>query len=68
MNVFDEAKKWFDKAKEDLRVASLLLNEIDNISIDISCYLSQQATEKALKGYLISQGVNPPKIHNLGML
>jgi hypothetical protein len=27
MNIFDEVKKWFDKAKEDLRVASLLLNE-----------------------------------------
>jgi hypothetical protein len=35
MNVFDEVKKLFDKAKEDLRVASLLLIEIDNISIDI---------------------------------
>jgi HEPN domain-containing protein len=61
MNVSNEVQKWFDKAKEDLRIASLLIHDIDNISIDISCFHSQQAAEKALKGYLVFHGYIPPK-------
>ena len=29
------------------------------------CYLSQQASEKYLKGLLVADGEKPPKIHDL---
>ncbi|MDR1296531.1 MAG: HEPN domain-containing protein [Deltaproteobacteria bacterium] len=35
---------------------------------DISCFHSQQAAEKALKGYLVCHDVNPPKTHALDVL
>jgi HEPN domain-containing protein len=36
--------------------------------IEISCYLCQQCAETALKGFLVFNEIEPPKIHNLRML
>ncbi|MDR1110972.1 MAG: HEPN domain-containing protein [Deltaproteobacteria bacterium] len=65
MNVFKEAYKWFDKAEADLLVATQVLHDFNIKTIDISCFLSQQAVEKSLKGYLVCQGINPPRTHDL---
>ena len=38
------------------------------IPIEIICYHCQQSAEKYLKGYLVFQGVIPPKTHDLDEL
>jgi HEPN domain-containing protein len=54
MNVFDEVQKWFEKAEADLLVASQIFQEHSIKTIDISCFHSQQAVEKALNGSFFS--------------
>jgi len=56
---------WVLKAKDNLKWAN------DNLKLGncpLVCYLSQQAVELLLKGYLYSKGSIPPKSHNLVML
>jgi HEPN domain-containing protein len=55
-------KDWFKKAEEDLKAAQILLKEE---SLEIAGFLLQQATEKYLKGYLLSQGWELKRIHDL---
>lgn len=58
----EEIRKWFDKAKDDLKKAK------DNFGIgnyDLTSYLCQQAVEKALKSLLIKNTKKFPKIHDL---
>ena len=38
------------------------------LRLEIICYHCQQSAEKYLKGYLIYQGIFPPKIHELDTL
>ena len=33
--------------------------------LEICCYLTQQSAEKLLKGFLVENGTEPPKIHDL---
>ena len=33
-----------------------------------ACFFYQQASEKALKAYLFSRGVEPPRVHSVGQL
>lgn len=57
-----ETKKWFEKAKDDLKKAK------DNFGIghyDLASFLCQQAVEKSLKAVLIERKNEFPKIHDL---
>jgi len=49
----EEGKRWLDQAKEDLKWARELLRLG---GYHLVCFLAQQIAEKALKGYLYSQG------------
>ena len=55
-------KDWLKKAEEDLKAAEILLREK---SLGIAGFLLQQATEKYLKGYLLSKGWELQRIHDL---
>jgi len=55
--------EWFKKAGHDLEDAVRLLHN-DGYA-DTICFLSQQAVEKALKGYLVYCRINPRAIHQL---
>ncbi|MDR0596753.1 MAG: HEPN domain-containing protein [Clostridiales Family XIII bacterium] len=59
--------EWLEFADHDLDTAELLL-EMRPQHYEIICYHCEQAAEKYLKGYLIAQGVMPPKTHDLDML
>lgn len=61
------ARAWFGKRDSDLRGARLLL-AADRPEPDLAAYLSQQAAEKYLKGFLSSQNIDPPRTHNLIVL
>jgi HEPN domain-containing protein len=58
---------WKTKAENDLKVVNRELETIDPVT-DITCYHCQQASEKYLKLYLISQGIAPVKTHLLSNL
>jgi HEPN domain-containing protein len=68
MTNMELVKEWFRFATSDLLVARTLFEDIYPKLLAISCFHSQQAAEKALKGYLVSKEVIPPKIHDLKIL
>lgn len=61
------AGEWFDKAGEDeLSARSILGSRAGSPST--VCFLSQQMSEKYLKGFLVYKGEKFPKIHQLDRL
>jgi len=65
MNEHDITAKWVKKAAIDLQSADVLLGA--GIASN-SCYFSQQAGEKILKGYLSTFTDEIPRTHNVGQL
>ncbi len=64
--MIDSAKKWMEKAQEDISAAKVLL---DNKRYLYAFFFCQQAIEKAVKSVIIRRtGEFPPKIHNLARL
>lgn len=63
----EDAAQWFKFADNDFTTATLAVEE-DEPPISTICYLCQQAAEKYLKGYLISQGWTLKKLHDLSAL
>lgn len=53
----EEALKWLDRARKDLRAAKMLFNNDEEPDFDLACYLSQQCAEKSLKALLIYLGI-----------
>ncbi len=62
-----EAHRWFAKAVEDRRSATLMLAD-DPPLLDPAAYHCQQASEKLLKGLLVAAGMTAPKTHDLRRL
>jgi HEPN domain-containing protein len=60
------AKEWFDSAKSDFLYAEIGLKQ--DIVFPQVAFLSQQIAEKSLKGFLVFNHVNPPRIHELPKL
>jgi len=58
-------QEWFNYSQNDFISAYHLYYDLYPKQSEIACYLSQQCAEKALKGYLFFQNVEPPRIHNL---
>jgi len=63
----DLAQDWYRFAAMDLNSAKFLCNMRPK-PLEIICYHCQQSVEKMLKGYLISNNVAAPKIHDLPLL
>ena len=59
-------RDWFAKARQDVRTVEILLREGGDA--EIAGFHLQQAVEKYLKGYLLSQGWDLRRIHNLEVL
>lgn len=58
----EATNRWLAFAREDLRVAEVVLNE--GIYNQV-CFHAQQCVEKALKGALARQGHVPPRTHSI---
>ena len=56
MSVPDEALRWLNFAYDDLRTAEACF-ELKDLPPRQTCYLSQQAAEKAIKALLIAEGI-----------
>lgn len=57
------ATEWYHRAEKDRRAALALLN--DGFDADTIAVLIQQAVEKYLKGYLLTQGWKLRRIHDI---
>ncbi len=55
---------WMNKAEHDLMTAQRLL-EIEPMILDNACFHCQQAIEKLLKAYLIYNGHDVERTHNI---
>lgn len=60
-------KQWLLKAKEDLLVIDKL-TEFEIVATSSVCFHCQQAVEKFLKAFLIANGVDIKKTHNIEFL
>lgn len=56
--------EWFERVDEDLRLANLILSDEDPILRGALFHL-QQATEKALKAFLVHRGSKFRRTHSL---
>lgn len=65
-----EARQWFDFAKEDYGVAEHLFQTYYPRPLEIICYHCQQAAEKAIKAIIMESGAQGglPKLHDLSFL
>lgn len=60
----EEVKEWIRLAESDLDAAKIL-NEAPRKHYENICYNCAQAVEKYLKGYLVYNGIEPQKTHDL---
>ncbi|TAM94503.1 MAG: HEPN domain-containing protein [Chitinophagaceae bacterium] len=69
MNDIDKEllKEWLEKAEHDLIAASMII-DINPIILDIACFHCQQAVEKLLKTFLLFNGQELIKTHDLNTL
>jgi HEPN domain-containing protein len=61
------AQQWFKKSAENLRLAKLILN-LEEKFYDHVCFNTQQAAEKAIKGFLTHHKVRFDKTHDIAVL
>jgi len=65
-SIREEVFDWFEEAKADLKRA---IRSLNNNDYSLSCYMSQQAIEKALKALIIGlKHKRPPHVHDLVVL
>ncbi|CAN5700201.1 HEPN domain-containing protein [soil metagenome] len=62
-----EGRRWLSYADDDLQAAEALLAHPE-VAPRLSCFLAQQAVEKAIKAALIASGIEFPRHHNLDAL
>ena len=63
-----ESLDWYRFARMDFQSAKTLDEHSYPKPLEIVCYLSEQCVEKMLKGFLVSNSINPPRTHDLPLL
>ncbi|MBN2657560.1 MAG: HEPN domain-containing protein [Spirochaetales bacterium] len=67
MNNNELAKEWLGYSKIDLKSAEFL-TQMRPEPLEIICFHCQQSVEKALKAFLYSRKIRPPRTHDLDEL
>ena len=57
--------EWVIKAENDLRAASHILKLGEECPTDTVCFHAQQCVEKYLKAFLVLEGIDFPKTHDI---
>ena len=60
--------EWVIKAENDLKAASHILKLGEECPTDIVCFHAQQCVEKYLKAFLVLEGIDFPKTHDIEVL
>lgn len=58
-------RQWIERAEEDLRNAEHTLTLGKDCPFGTICFHAEQCVEKYLKAFLVSQGIDFPKTHNI---
>jgi HEPN domain-containing protein len=66
--ILERAREWLRYAANDLFTARHMFEDVHPKQTEISAFHCQQAAEKAIKAYLISKNIEPPKTHDLDFL
>ena len=61
----DLIKEWYRFSMVDLATARHLYDTMHPKPLEIIVYHCQQSAEKMLKGFLVANSIEPPKIHDL---
>jgi HEPN domain-containing protein len=59
----NDYKKWLARARSNLMISKTRTD--GDVYFEYLCFQTQQAAEKALKGFLIFYNIDPEKTHNL---
>lgn len=60
-----DPREWLNRARSNLAQAG---NRLPGVYLEDLCFDAQQAAEKAIKGVLISRGIEFPYVHDLARL
>lgn len=60
-------RQWLEKAEHDLTAAKVLI-EVRPLILDVSCFHCQQAVEKFFKAFLVYNGSDIQKTHDIVLL
>jgi len=66
-NSNDLIKEWYKFSMMDWDTANYIYN-MQPKPLEIICYHCQQSAEKMLKGFLVSNAIEPPRTHDLHQL
>lgn len=61
-------REWVSKAENDLKTAVHTLEMEDDCPTDTVCFHAQQCVEKYLKAFLVLEGIDFPKTHDIGKI
>jgi HEPN domain-containing protein len=61
-------REWVNKAENDLKTAVHTLEMEDDCFTDTVCFHAQQCVEKYLKAFLVLEGIDFPKTHDIGKI
>ena len=64
----DLVAEWVAKGDGDFNSAQRELRARRLPNYDAACFHSQQCAEKYLKAFLVTQAIEPPRVHNLVVL
>ena len=64
----EEVAQWLEIASEDIDLAEFLYEKRWPRPLERICFFCQQCAEKALKAFLIHQGIEPPRTHDIVQL
>jgi HEPN domain-containing protein len=68
MDKTEELRQWFEIAHNDLALAEHAFNTMHPTPDEQICFHCQQSAEKYLKGFLVTNNIDPPAIHDLDQL
>jgi HEPN domain-containing protein len=66
--ILELVREWLRYAANDLFTARYMFENAHPKQTEISAFHCQQTAEKAIKAYLISRNIDPPKTHDLDFL
>lgn len=67
-HVLTVVREWIEKAENDLKIAVIALQAGEDCPTDAVAFHAQQCAEKYLKAVLVFNGIDFPKIHDIGEL
>ncbi|MHB9028428.1 MAG: HEPN domain-containing protein [Candidatus Latescibacterota bacterium] len=67
-NLQDSVRKWVQFADDDLRYACYGMDMGQDAPFRLAAYHAQQCAEKYIKAYLVYQGIDFPRTHNIAQL